>query len=100
MSKYLVEIAEVAESDIRDAFFWYHERSALIADAFRAEVLDAIDRVGKAPLGKAADDAGNRRRVLRRFPYSVVYDVQVDTVTIIAVSHHRRKPEYWRKSKT
>lgn len=100
MSEYLVEIAPAAESDIRDAFLWYVERNALIADAFRAETFEAIEQLGKTPLGKAADDEGNRRRVLHRFPYSVVYAVTGSAVTILAVAHHRRKPNYWRTSAT
>ena len=96
MNAHHVDIAPAAERDIQEAFFWYAERSALSADAFRSEVLDAIDRVGDSPLGKAADALGNRRRVLHRFPYSVVYDVTENTVTILAIAHHRRSPGYWR----
>jgi plasmid stabilization system protein ParE len=76
-------------------FFWYRARNALIADAFRATVFDTIDRIAEAPLAKAADDEGNRRRVLHRFPYSVIYEVSGDKVIILAVAHHRRKPGYW-----
>ena len=55
MSGYTVEIAPGAEGDIADAFLWYRERNALIADAFRAEVFQAIDRLAERPLGKPAD---------------------------------------------
>lgn len=96
MSAYHVEIAPGAERDIQEAFLWYVERNRLMADAFRAEVFDSIDRVGTSPLGKAADTLGNRSRVLHRFPYSVVYEVTENTVTILAVAHHRRLPGYWR----
>jgi plasmid stabilization system protein ParE len=99
VSAYLVEVAPAAERDIREAFLWYADRNQLIANAFRTEVFDAIDRLGINPLGKAADTLGNRRRVLHRFPYSVVYEVTEKTVTILAVAHHRRLPDYWR-SKT
>jgi len=96
VSAYFVEIAPDAERDIREAFLWYADRNQLIADAFRTEVFDAIDLLGASPLGKAADTLGNRRRVLHRFPYSVVYEVIENTVTILAVAHHRRLPDYWR----
>jgi plasmid stabilization system protein ParE len=66
VSDYVVELAPGAEGDIGDAFFWYRERNALAADAFRAEVFDAIDRIAEAPLSRAADEEGNRKRVLRR----------------------------------
>ncbi len=96
MSRYVVEIAPLAERDLRDAFLWYRERSAIAAGAFRAETFEAIDRIAAGPLGKAADEEGNRKRVLHRFPYSVVYEVRGHAVTILAVTHHRRKPGYWR----
>lgn len=95
MSGYVVELAPAAEADIREAFTWYRERNALIADAFRTEVFETIDRIGDAPLAKAADEEGNRKRVLHRFPYSVIYEVQANTVTVLAVAHHRRRPGYW-----
>ncbi len=39
---------------------------------------------------------GNRRRyLLRRFPYSVIYQVTSNELRVIAVAHHRRRPGYW-----
>lgn len=99
MSGYRVQLAPGAESDIGDAFVWYRERNALIADAFRAEVFDTIDRIGDAPLAKSAETTGMRRRVLHRFPYSVFYEVHDNTVMVLAVAHHRRRPDYWRSRK-
>ena len=96
MSGYVIQIAPDAEGDIADAFNWYAKRNALIADAFRSEVFVAIERITERPLAKPADAEGNCRRPLRRFPYSVVYEVLERTVTILAIAHHRRKPGYWR----
>jgi len=96
VSAYHLEIAPAAERDIQEAFLWYADRNQLIADAFRTEALETIDRVGTSPLGKASDELGNRHRVLHRFPYSIVYEVTDSTVTILAVTHHRRLPDYWR----
>ena len=99
MSDFEVVLAPAAESDAAEAFRWYSERNKLAADGFRAEVLDAIDRLVDAPLSRAADEAGNRKRVVRRFPYSVCYEVNGNTVTVLAVAHHRRRPNYWRADK-
>ena len=96
MSAYKLEIAPGAERDIADAFAWYRERNAMIADAFRAGVFDTIQRIAEKPLAKAVDEQGNRKRVLHRFPYSVVYEVLGSTVTVLAIAHHRRMPGYWR----
>jgi hypothetical protein len=44
------------------------------------------------------DVEGNRKRMLRRFPCGVYYDVSIGMVTILAEAHHRRKPAYSRTS--
>jgi toxin ParE1/3/4 len=93
-----VVFAPAAERDISDAFLWYRERNNVAADGFRTEVFDAVDRIAEAPLCRPPDDEGNRMRVLKRFPYSVYYEVVEATITILAVAHHRRRPNYWRTS--
>jgi len=70
-------------------------KDALAADVFRAEVFDAIVHIAASPMSRPADDEGNRHRVLKRFPYSVFYEVMGLTVTVLAIAHHRRKPGYW-----
>lgn len=95
MNRFSVALAPGAEADIREAFIWYRERNAPIADAFRAAVFDSIERIAEAPLARPADEGGNRKRVLHRFPYSVIYEMQASTVTVLAVAHHRRRPGYW-----
>jgi plasmid stabilization system protein ParE len=97
VSEFSVVLAPRAEDDIAEAFQWYQERNATAADAFRSEVFDAIDRLADTPLSWPADDDGNRKRMLRRFPYSVWFEVLESTVTVLAVAHHRRRPGYWRK---
>jgi len=96
VSEFVVVLASAAERDIADALVWYRQRNALAADGFRAEVFDAIEHIGDSPLSRPADEDGNRHRVLKRFPYSVFYEVLESTVVILAIAHHRRKPSYWR----
>ena len=39
-----------------------------------------------------------RRRLLRRFPFSILYTVEGDDAVVIAVAHQRRRPGYWHRS--
>ena len=57
-----------------EAFGWCRERNPTAADGFRAEVFQAIDNTAEDPLRRRADENGDRRNVLKHFPYSVVYD--------------------------
>jgi plasmid stabilization system protein ParE len=36
-----------------------------------------------------------RRFPLRKFPYSVIYYLRGDELRVVALAHHRRRPEYW-----
>lgn len=96
MSRFQVEILAEAEAEIREAFLWYFERSPLAADAFRAEVFDKIEALGDDADIWPKDDDGIHFRVLSRFPYTVRYEWAGRQVTVLAVSHHRRMPGYWR----
>ena len=96
MSVFSVVLAPAAESDIEEAFHWYQERDAAAATAFRAEALEAIDQLAADPLRWRVDANGNRRRLLKHFPYSVWFEVTADAVTVLAIAHHRRMPGYWR----
>ncbi|MGH8771908.1 MAG: type II toxin-antitoxin system RelE/ParE family toxin [Burkholderiales bacterium] len=42
---------------------------------------------------------GKRRLVMKRFPFSVIYTVVADQIRVLAVAHHSRRPEYWRRRK-
>lgn len=36
-----------------------------------------------------------RRRLFARFPYSLIYGIEEQTLIVIAVAHSRRAPRYW-----
>jgi toxin ParE1/3/4 len=36
-----------------------------------------------------------RKFGLRRFRYNLIYAVDADEIVIVAVAHHRRRPDYW-----
>ncbi|MEY4750423.1 MAG: hypothetical protein RIQ60_2637 [Pseudomonadota bacterium] len=38
---------------------------------------------------------GARLLALGRYPYSLVYRVDGDVLHVLALMHHRRKPDYW-----
>ena len=96
MREFSVVLAPAAEGDIEEAFHWYQRRDPAVVDAFRTEALGAIDGLAVDAMGWRIDALGNRRRLLKHFSYSVWFEVAADTVTVLAVAHHRRVPGYWR----
>ena len=90
-----VEFHPEARDDYRDASVWYRGRSPRAAERFEAEVESLLGLVAANPMLFPHYDDEHRVAMLRRFPYSVVYQVQPDRIYVIAVAHSRRSP-YWR----
>jgi plasmid stabilization system protein ParE len=96
VTQFEVVILPDAEAEIGGAFQWYSERNPLAAEAFRAEVFECIDALAESAAKWKQDDDGTRRCLLRRFPYTVFYEIDGGVVFVLAVAHQRRKPGYWR----
>ena len=86
-----------ARRDLRESAMWYRERSPQAAADFRAAVSRAILSIAQAPQRCPVHLYGTRRCVLHDFPFSIVYLDDPDSVTIVAVAHHKRRPGYWKE---
>jgi plasmid stabilization system protein ParE len=93
----VVRLFPEAEAEVVANERWYGQRSPAAAEAFLAEVDDAIARIGEAPETWPRYRRDTRRFILRRFPFSVVYRIEDDGVYVVAVAHAKQRPEYWRR---
>jgi hypothetical protein len=63
------------------------------------DFLDEIDRVVRLvkayPLASPEIEPEVRRCLFARFPYSLVYGIDGETIVVIAVAHSHRLPRYW-----
>ena len=96
MSPVPVRIHPAALEEAEAVTEWYRRRSPRAAAMFLDELDHAIERIGDRPGQFPEYDFGTRRAVLQRFPYLVVFRGTPAGVEIIAVSHGRRRPGYWR----
>jgi len=85
-----------ARRDFRESAQWYRDRSPQAATDFRATVSHSVLAIAESPLRYPAYLYGTRRCVLRTFPFSIVYLDDRDSVKIVAVAHHKRRPGYWK----
>jgi plasmid stabilization system protein ParE len=89
-----------AERELIDGALYYaREANAELGLAFIAEferslgVLCTYPRLG--PIWRST----TRRFPLRRFPYTIIYQVTPEEVRVIALAHQSRRPGYWRGRK-
>lgn len=91
-----VEIHPNAELELFEAAVHYEsERAGLGIDS-----LDVIDkakwRICEAPYAWPETVKGTRKFVVQEFPYVLQYRVQGTVILIVAVSHQKRRPGYWK----
>jgi plasmid stabilization system protein ParE len=87
-------IAE-AEAELSDAITHYEEIEPGLGLRLREEARAAIAWIGEYPLGPRLRPKGYRRVNLRIFRYYVAYAVLNETIWVLAITHGRRRPEYW-----
>lgn len=84
-----------ARAEFLDAIVYYEERSAGLGVDFALEVLRAIVRIGEYPSAWPVVSDDIRRCQMKRFPYGIVYNLELNRLFILAVTHLRRDPDCW-----
>ena len=84
-----------ARSELRNAAFYYRERSRRVSASFLAAVQNAVDQVLEFPQSAPVVRGHVRGKVVSKFPYTLMYRVDGDKVVILAVAHQKQRPEYW-----
>lgn len=87
-----------ARAEYLEAIAYYEGRSpglgADFAEAFEAALALVLNHPQAAPL---VHPSGVRRKSFPSpFLYSVLYSPEPSGLLIVAVAHHRKRPEYWR----
>jgi plasmid stabilization system protein ParE len=95
--------SDAAEEYLGATQYYLDHASPLVATAFVAEVEAAIQTLLASPTTWAVIEKPQiRRYLLSRFPYSIYYrwEPERDRVSIYAVMHFSRRPDYWRERLT
>jgi len=90
-----------ARTEIRAAALWYEEHRPGLGDEFIEEITGTLSRIEETPLsyptwpGTSRARAAIHRATVRRFPYLLAFEVQADSLLVLAVAHAKRRPLYW-----
>ncbi len=87
-----------ARQEAKDGRDWYANQ----ADGLGLEFTRAIDAViagiQRFPESFPVVAKNYRQAVLRRFPYSIIYEITKSEIVVLRCFHHRRDPDLWRSS--
>jgi plasmid stabilization system protein ParE len=89
-------VTPLALAELHDAAAFYAEQANLeLGRALVTEFERTAQLILSNPLLGAVFSGKFRRCGLRRFPYSIIYQVTPDELRVIALAHQRRRPGYW-----
>jgi plasmid stabilization system protein ParE len=73
----------------------FYEREAGLGEDFLVKVEKTIDQLRRHPRSGPTILGENRRCRMSRYPFNLVYRIEVDRIFILALAHHKRRPFYW-----
>ena len=95
-----LSIAPIAWREMHRAFAWYRERDEAVALRFLDAFWQAIDEVAEAPERWPTTGTRHRYRMLKKpFPYFIAYRRDWEQIRVVALSHTKRRPGYWKRRK-
>ena len=92
-----VEFSPEAKAEFEDSEGYYERQVPGLGNRFRVDIRDALARLRRWPfLGPVEREGGDIRRLtMSRFPYKLLYSIELDHIYVIAVAHLHREPDYW-----
>jgi len=89
------EFHRLAEYELNEAAQYYDLEEPGLGAAFLEEIDRCLQSIQAAPEAGAILGGTVRRRLLRRFPYALLYKIKPSGIRVLAVMNLRRRPTYW-----
>src|SRR5687768_8131326 len=90
-----IRFLTVANQEVDDAVAWYSQQGTDLSRGFLDDLDRAVRLARTYPLLATQIEPEIRRLLFARYPYSLIYGIEEDTLVIIAVAHQQREPRYW-----
>jgi toxin ParE1/3/4 len=86
----------LAKQELADAVAYYEAQRFGLGEEYLDEIEDTAALIAQYSEAGAIARGTIRRVVLPKFPYSLLYRIlPTDEIRILAVAHHKRRPNYW-----
>jgi len=85
-----------AEAEFLESVGYYESKVRGLGGVLITEFEALATLIGESPKAWRVELEPDIRRVpLHRFPLSILYRERPDGFQVLAVAHHRRRPQYW-----
>jgi hypothetical protein len=89
------EFHRLAEHELNEAAQYYDLEEPGLGSSFLEEVDRCLQSIQAHPEAGPILGGSVRRRLLRRFPYALLYKIKPSGIRILAVMNLKRRPMYW-----
>jgi hypothetical protein len=86
---------EAAEDELLNEIGYLERQAPGLGRRFFAEISRVESLIAEFPQAAAETRLGIRKRLLRKFRFSLLYSIEKRGVLILALAHHSRRPGYW-----
>jgi len=80
---------------MNEAAGYYEERALGLGLSFIEAVERSVDQIIANSETYQLIGEDIRRKIMKGFPYSLLYAIECDRIRIVAVAHMKRRPGYW-----
>ncbi|MBI5666294.1 MAG: type II toxin-antitoxin system RelE/ParE family toxin [Nitrospirae bacterium] len=85
-----------AKEEMNEAARYYEAQASGLGVDYLSEVERAVTSISESPELWPKLVGELRRRLVRRFPFGILYYIESKEIIIVAVAHLRRRPGYWK----
>ena len=85
-----------ADGEFREAARYYEREARGLGLAFVIAVHRAVRELQLHPQSCPEVRPGLRKKNMKRFPYSLIFSLEADSLIVVAVAHQKRRPNYWK----
>ena len=90
-----VSFHRLARREFNEAAQFYDLESPGLGSAFLNEVERSTRAILEHPEAGQLIIGAVRRRLVRRFPYAILYAIKPNRIRVLAVMNLKRRPMYW-----
>ena len=91
----VVSFHDLARVELNEAADYYERETPGLGLTFVTEVERCAESIVQYPSGGVVILGSIRRRLVRRFPYALLYTLKPDRVRVLAIMNLKRRPAYW-----
>ena len=90
-----VVLSPAAEEEMLISARYYESTQSGLGDQFLDEMLRTGARITEHPEAWPIISGKIRRCLFNRFPFGLIFRIEVERIYVLAVMHLKRKPNYW-----